>query len=195
MKGRRQSSRGTRLRRIACIFGVLVVLLGIGLSGWVYFGDWPNPVRGKLPWKPDVILVLGGGDIDRPNEAMRLAKKFPKVPVIVTGDGSLIYDKLVSEGMPEERIIHEIRATSTMENARFTSEALNRLRAQHVILVTDWFHVPRATAIFEREHPDREFFLSFPPKPEVLNNWHAYCARRERLAVFHNLVRHGIWSF
>jgi uncharacterized SAM-binding protein YcdF (DUF218 family) len=195
MKGMRQVSRAAKLRRMACICGVFAVLVGIGLSGWVYLGGWPNPVRGKLPWRPDVILVLGGGDSDRPEEAMRLAKIFPKVPVIVTGDGSLIYDKLVSSGMPEERIIHEIRATSTMENARFTREVLDQLQAQRVILVTDWFHVPRATAIFERVYSDREFFLSFPPKPEVLNNWHTYCARRERLAVLHNLVRHGIWSF
>ena len=28
----------------------------------------------KLPWQPDVILVLGGGNEERPREALRLVK-------------------------------------------------------------------------------------------------------------------------
>lgn len=198
MKKKRNLSRAARLRRITLIFVTFVVCVvgtTLALADWVDHGDWPTPVRGKLPWKPDAILVLGGGDIDRPGEAMRLAKRFPKAPVIVTGDGDLIYDKLVAAGMSEERIIHEIQATSTMENARFTRSVLDRLQARHVVIVTDWFHAPRAEAIFERVQSDREFFLSFPPKPETLDNWNAYSARRERLAVLHNLVRYGIWSF
>lgn len=195
MKSEKGFSRTRRLGRFAFILLALGIFVSIGLAGWVIRGDWPSPVRGELPWKPDAILVLGGGNIERPNEAMRLAKKFPKTPVIVTGDGGLIVDKLVLAGLPNERIIHETRATSTMENAQFSRDVLNQLQASRVVIVTNWFHAPRAAAIFEKVQSDREFFLSFSPKPEKLDNWNAYGARRERLAVLHNLIRHRIWSF
>lgn len=186
----------SRLRRIARRFAILCLIAALALGGWVQWGEWPSATSaGEPEWQPDAILVLGGGDIDRPHEALRLAEKFPHIPVLVTGDGGMIYDKLLHNGLPEARLIHETEATSTLENARFTRSTLDQIHAQHVLLVTDWFHVPRSLAIFEREQPNRQFFPSFREKPEHLNAWHAYCARRERLAAIHNLVRYGIWSF
>ncbi|MFC7338113.1 YdcF family protein [Haloferula chungangensis] len=183
------------MRRLAVVFATLGLALMVALTAWVAWGHWPDPVRGELEWEPDAILVLGGGNIDRPTEARRLATRFPEVPVLVTGDGGMIYDELISQGLPRERLIHETHATSTIENARFTRKILDRLGAERVVLVTDWFHVPRSMEIFQREQPGREFFPVFRPRPEPLNDWHRYGSTRERIAVIHNLIRHGIWPF
>jgi uncharacterized SAM-binding protein YcdF (DUF218 family) len=82
-----------------------------------------------------------------------------------------------------------------VENAKFTAPMLDKIGAKRVILVTNWFHAPRALAIFLKYQPGREFVVSFSPKPEPLSKWDRETLRRERLAVLHNLLVHGVWSF
>jgi len=172
----------------------LVLLLSVSLAGWVGWGGWPDPVLQKLLWRPDAIVVLGGGNEERPREALRLITKFPDVPLIVTGDGGMIYNALVDAGVPPDSILHEISATSTVENAQRTAPILDQLGAQRVVLVTNWFHAPRAAAVFDRYQADRDFVVSFEPRPEKMSNWHRYATRRERLAAVMYLFRYGIWS-
>jgi uncharacterized SAM-binding protein YcdF (DUF218 family) len=159
------------------------------------WGTWPDPSPKPLPWKPDAIVVLGGGDLSRGKQALTLAKQYPDVPLIVTGDGGVLYQQLIDGGVEKSRLTHETAATSTLENARFTRDWLARLKARRVALVTDGFHAPRALAIFSGESPDREFQAVFTGRPTEPNNWYTYCERRERLAVLHNLFFHGIWIF
>ncbi|BDS07655.1 hypothetical protein NT6N_26950 [Oceaniferula spumae] len=176
--------------------GLLTGFLFTCLAGWwIGWGGWPDPEAEEFPWTPDVILVLGGGNEERPREAIRLHKIYPDVPLLVTGDGGMIYDALLAGGVDESDIIHETKATSTIENAELTATTLTKLRAQRVVLVTNWFHGPRSMAVFDRYQPDREFVLSFEPKPDQFSNWHRYATRRERLAALLYVVRYGIWSF
>lgn len=172
-----------------------LILLGAALGSWVAWGSWPDPSQRALPWEPDVILVLGGGNDERPREALRLAERFPELPVVVTGDGGTIVEAMLEGGLDPARLHHETRATSTMENAHFTDPILDELGAGRVLLVTNWFHVPRSLAIFRREQDGRDFAVSFEPRPETLSEWHLYCTRRERMAALHHIVRHRLWSF
>ena len=184
------------LRRKAVVrLAVVSCLLASCLLWWIGWGSWPNPEPQKLPWKPDVILVLGGGNDERPREALRLAKKYPEVSIVVTGDSGIMLAPLLKAGISKSKIHHEQEATSTVENATFTDPILTKLGAEKVVLVTNWFHAPRSLAVFRRYQPQREFAAAFEPKPDKMSNWHRYASRRERLAALVYLVRDRIWSF
>ncbi len=177
-----------RLLPVACI-------LVAGFAWWVGWGSWPDPVPRPLPWRPDAIVLLGGGNDERPRETIRLAHHYPEVPIVVTGDNGIMLAPLLTAGIAQSKIHHEQAATSTVENATFTDSILTKLGAQKVVLVTNWFHAPRSLAVFRRHQPEREFAVSFEPKPDKMNNWHRYASRRERLAALLYLVRDRIWSF
>ena len=178
------------LASLACVL-VLVFLW------WIGWGSWPNPEKKALPWEPDAIVLLGGGNEERPREAYRLHKLYPEVEIVVTGDNSLMFQPLINAGVSEDLIKHEEVATSTVENAQLTDTILNNFehKVEKVVLVTNWFHAPRALAVFKKHQPGREFVAAFEPKPEQFSNWHRYASRRERLAALYYLVRHQIWSF
>lgn len=143
----------------------------------------------------DALVILGGGDSNRWQRGFDLAKASPTLPLLVTGDDNQIVHYFTERGIPQERILHEEAATFTVENAKFTKPMLDKLGAKRVILVTNWFHAPRALAIFRKYQPGREFTISFSPKPEPLTKWDRDTQRRERMAALHNLIVHGVWSF
>lgn len=184
-----------------CFYKLLVVflsgllLLALWFGWWIGWGEWPHPKLTKLPWKPDAILVLGGGNEERPREAVRLSNHFPDLPVIVTGDNSIIFNQLVKSGVSPSKIIHEKRASSTVENAKQSRKIFDQIKAKNILIVTNWFHVPRSRAVFRRFLPEREIAFSFEPKPKVFSNWHRYATRRERLAAILYIFRYQIWSF
>ena len=182
-------------RKVAVCFAVILCLLGTSLLWWIGWGSWPNPEPEPLPWRPDVIMVLGGGNEERPREALRLSREYPDVPIVVTGDSGIMLAPLLEAGISRSNIHHEQEATSTVENATFTDPILTKLGAEKVVLVTNWFHAPRSLAVFRRHQPQREFAAAFEPKPEKMSNWHRYATRRERIAALVYLVRERIWSF
>jgi uncharacterized SAM-binding protein YcdF (DUF218 family) len=173
----------------------MVLLLALG--SWVWFGNWPNPVHAD-PTALDgaeMLLVLGGVDESRWRHAVQLSQAHPELPLLVTGDGGHIVAYLKQQGIPGSRILHEDHAHSTVENARFSAAIIRKQGARKVVLVTNWFHAPRALAIFRREMPDLDFAVSFSPRPAVPQPWDRDAERRERLAAVHNLLVHGVWSF
>ena len=127
---------------------------------------------------------------------MVLAAAYPDAPLVVTGDyqGS-IASGLISHGLPARRILIERAATSTVENAQFTRPILDEIHARRAILVTNWYHVPRALQTFRKYQPGREFVVSFEPKPDPLTKYDLAMQFRERLATIYNLFVHGIWCF
>lgn len=167
----------------------------LGLFSWIIWGEAPAPADCRLSFQPDAIVVLGGGDGARGREAYRLHQEYPEAALIVTGDGNQILEGLVRRGVPASRIIHETHAENTYQNARFTSPLLESVHANRVALVTDWFHVPRALAIFRKVQPDRRFQASFEPRPIQPPACEASHARRERLAILFYILRHGINPF
>ena len=171
------------------------MLLVASLASWVWWGPWPEVEQGKIFPDADAVVILGGGDYARWDQALEMAKRYPALPLIVTGDENHIVGYLEKHGIPKECVLHEQVATSTVENARFTKPMLDKIGAKRVILVTNWFHVPRSLAIFRKYQPGREFVVSFAPKPESLNTWDKGAWRRERLASLHNLLVYGVWSW
>ncbi len=181
-------------RKYRCILAASGVV-GIFLIWCVFFSSWPDPRPALLTWEPDVIVILGGGDDDRARQGKRLADEFPEVKVVVTGDGGMIRNGLRNAGLSESRMEMEPDAESTYENSDFTAPILERLGAKRVVLVTNWFHAPRSLAVFRKGQPQKEFAVSFEPKPEPLTPWDRGAQRRERLAAVFYLFRYGVWSW
>lgn len=175
------------------------VALGLTLClagfAWVLWADWPNPRPDPIPHQVDVIVVLGGGAKERPVHAMKLFKEGRAPKVIVTGDGDIIVNELLAQGMPKEALIHEKAATSTVENAKNTLPLLSKMGAKSAVLVTTWTHARRAHRIFEKYIPGIKFYSSFIPSPAELNYYEEISQRRERLAALYCLVVHGVWCF
>lgn len=168
------------------------LILIASASVWFACGSFPSPRKLALSFEPDAIVVLGGGDGARGREAHRLHLAHPKAALIVTGDGNEIFDSLVNKGVPPEGILHETKATSTWENAILTQPLLDRLHASRIVIVTDWFHVPRALAVFRKAQPDKTFLASFEPKPGNPSACEISHARRERIATLFYTLRYGI---
>ena len=171
---------------------ISALLLIAAAATWLTCGPFPAPSPRTLSIEPDAIVVLGGGDGARGREAHRLHLIHPNAALVVTGDGNEIFDSLLRRGVPSGRIHHETQAASTWENALFTQPILDRIHASKIVIVTDWFHVPRALAAFRKVQPEKTFLASFEPKPENPSACEISHARRERIATLFYTIRHGI---
>ncbi len=80
----------------------------------------------------DVMAMTGGSRGDRPAEADVMA--------------ALARDL----GIPAERLLIESRARNTRENARFSLALLEPHGVDHVVVVSDAWHLPRALMLFRR---------------------------------------------
>jgi len=110
--------------------------------------------------KADVLVVLGGGSIVRPQRAAELFKAgiAPKILVSGTGDNHLNVQCLEQNGVPANAITTETYSVSTLENAKFSIALLRQMGAHRVILVTTWYHSRRALACFRHLAPDITFY-------------------------------------
>jgi uncharacterized SAM-binding protein YcdF (DUF218 family) len=180
-----------RLRKLALGLG----LVALAVCAWVLWGDWPGPKIKNLPWRPDALVVLGGGEAPRWTEALRLHYAFPEAPIIITGDDGKIYDWLLQMEVPPELMIHEEGATSTYQNAIRTAPLLEGCAAKKVVIVTEWFHAPRADAVFAAVQREREFAVSFEPRPAISTPQEIFARRRERIAAVAYLILHGVNAF
>lgn len=131
--------------------------------------------------KPQAIIILGGGrrqgalDASQDNqqqdvsaasmERLRYGARLAKVsqlPVLVTGGAP---DKTSSKDLSEAQLMAKVlhnelnvevkwvegNSSTTQENAKFSAQMLKKENIQIIYLVTHFWHMPRAKAIFENE--------------------------------------------
>lgn len=131
----------------------------------------------------DAVIILGAGlngeEITpslqhRLDAAMELLASLPDdIPVVVTGgqgrdetipEGEAMEKYLVQKGVPAQRIMKEVKATSTYENFLFSREMLMQAGnpAASVTVVTNNFHMRRAAMLAERTGFDRVYCYSAP---------------------------------
>ena len=130
---------------------------------------------------PEVIVILGGGrrkgaletppvyqqqdlspsSMERLRYGARLAKQ-TKLPILVTGGAP---DKVSKQDLSEAFVMKlvleqelglspqwlEGQSNTTQENATLTAEILKNDGIKTIYLVTHFWHIPRAQAIFEKE--------------------------------------------
>lgn len=112
------------------------------------------------PVNANVIVMLGGGSGERPQQAAQLFREGAAPRIIVSGAGDTIDNKrmLVNRGVPPDAIELEPDSKSTRQNAQFTIPLLRAEGARRVIIVTSWYHSRRALKCFRHYGPDIEFF-------------------------------------
>lgn len=143
------------------------------------------PAAAKDFSKP-AIVILGYGLND--NGTMRtilrrrvltglaVAQFFPQSPVIVTGgnprngrtEAGQMRNMLVLLGFPDNRILVEDRANSTVQNARFAVPLAQQAGTSGIILVTSTTHQDRADGNFADAGANVLATVSYPDgSPEV----------------------------
>jgi uncharacterized SAM-binding protein YcdF (DUF218 family) len=126
------------------------------------------PRLSDLDAKADVIVVLGGETTARVGEAVTLFTQGMGARVLVSGAGDCVQNKsqLVAAGIPPKAILVDCASHSTWQNATNASGILRALRARRAILVTSWFHGPRASICFEKLTTGIRYFLAPVHSPD-----------------------------
>ena len=112
------------------------------------------------PVTGDVLVVLGGGNTERPLRAAELYKAGVAPKILCSGLGDCDSNRalLRRAGVPASAILREERSHNTSENARFSLPILRSLGARRVIIVTSWYHSRRAWRCFRHYAPDLIFY-------------------------------------
>jgi uncharacterized SAM-binding protein YcdF (DUF218 family) len=144
----------------------------LALAATVALGGCPPAVLHAAPaptvkdFSKPAIVILGYGL--NPDGSMRMilrrrvftgltiAQFLPQAPIIVTGgnpqngvtEAEQMGQMLLMLGVPNNRIIVENRATSTVQNARFSVPLAEQAGASGIILVTSTTHQGRADGDF-----------------------------------------------
>lgn len=108
----------------------------------------------------DVIVVLGGGEHERPLRAAELFKQHaaPRILITGAGDSGINWRILLEAGVPASAIEVEGQSKTTRENAEFTLKRLRAENVHRVILVTSWYHARRAQKTFEHYAPELKLY-------------------------------------
>lgn len=172
--GWRRSGIASSALAVAVLFVTLFTTAGsVMIQGLE--NRFPRPAAD--PATLDCMIVLGGGfstevstgrggyDLnaagDRFVEALRLAMKYPRSRILVSGGdgtitGHLEGDAMIAErmftafGIDRARLIEDRDSRTTYENAVNTKALLAANGLGNCLLITSGFHMPRAMGIFRK---------------------------------------------
>jgi uncharacterized SAM-binding protein YcdF (DUF218 family) len=110
--------------------------------------------------KAGAIIVLGGGEPERPVRAAELFTEQAAPVVIASGNGDCEgrVTILRQHGVPESAIWPEVKSRSTKENAEFSVALLRKAGITNAIVVTSWYHSRRALKCFRKAAPEIRFY-------------------------------------
>jgi hypothetical protein len=164
--------------------------------------------------KHHAIVVLGAGletngtlkpKLDgRLQQGLRLARMYPKAPMILTGgnqkggvtEAYVMGAWLVNRGINRKRVYLEDTARNTVENALFSSAILKRLGVTHVTVVTSSSHLRRGMADLEEACRQRGLDLQYDGLAITIKGDAELDIIQERLGVYRDFLRtSGIWAF
>ena len=145
------------------------------------------------PAKGEIIIVLGGESVFRPERAWELFQAGAAPSIVVSGDGHKgdIETYLLAHGLPPSKIQLEPNSQSTKENAEFTCSLLKSNGVKTAIIVTSWFHSRRSLASFQHFAPSIQFssLPTFKHEPLARESWRVF---KEYLKIGWYAVRYRI---
>jgi uncharacterized SAM-binding protein YcdF (DUF218 family) len=171
--GRRRS--GGWLVGLATVAMLVLTIFPVGQ--WLIAPLEDRFPRAALPQRIDGIVLLGGAiriavsvAHDQPalnemaariTETLALSRRYPDVPVVISGGDPAIFNRGVSEaditrsllvslGLDPHRIVAEERSRNTYENAVDSKENAKPVPGQAWVLVTSANHMPRAMGCFRQ---------------------------------------------
>ena len=146
---------------IGIFFSVCIVLALTEQPFWGYY--WLGTSKSELKWKPDVIVVLGGGGMPSQSNLMRgwytgnAAKIFPEATVVIAIPGKItdtlstpqvMKKELMLRGVNPDKIIFENEGTNTRAQAL---NCKNLIKMQTpVLLITSPEHMRRSVLCFKK---------------------------------------------
>lgn len=162
---------------LAVFYFAVATPLGANLLVGALEGAASRAPAGCAAQPPGVIVVLAGGVSGRPAssadvgslqlatfrrvlEALRLARGWPDVPVVLSGgsgervrEADLMASLATALGLPASRLVLERESRTTAEGAVNVARLLSARgqAAAPVHLVTSALHMPRAAAAFRRQ--------------------------------------------
>jgi uncharacterized SAM-binding protein YcdF (DUF218 family) len=153
------------LRNLAAGFGIFfLACLLLALTEQPYWGyHWLGTSKAEIKWKPEVIVVLGGGGMPSQSNLMRgwfaakAAQSFPDAKVILAMPGDitdslstpvLMKDELVVRGVHSENISFETAGTNTRAQALNCAKLIKP--ETPVLLVTSPEHMRRSVLCFRK---------------------------------------------
>lgn len=116
----------------------------------------------------DAVVVLGAPPLApavpgpvlerRLNHAVAVFRERQAAFLVVSGgavasspsEAEIMRTMAVAQGIDDERVVVEDRASNTFENALYTGLIIRSHNWRHVVVVTDAFHLPRALFVFRR---------------------------------------------
>lgn len=141
------------------LFAGLAVAAGLLALATLFFPQRVLTVDSG-PAQAEVLIVLGGGLLERPARAAELFKA-GEAPLIICsgiGDAEVNAAYLTNASVPATDIWLEPKSHTTRENAKFTIALMRAHHLQSAIIVTTWYHSRRALACFEHYAPDLRFY-------------------------------------
>jgi uncharacterized SAM-binding protein YcdF (DUF218 family) len=176
-----------------------------------------NTVPKKLNLKNHVIIILGyalANDgtpkatlVERMKQTFALYNLNPESKIIASGgmphggitESFVIKKWLVDHGVPKEQILIEDSSKDTVGNAFYSSEILEKLKAESVTIVTSASHIRRALAVFSEAAKRRGLdilfgnlvYMDYPDMKTAEK-----VTVNEKLVIFRDMARAaGIWAY
>ena len=111
------------------------------ILGAAVWADGPSPTLRRR--------CLHGADLYHQGKVQHLIGcgglgRFPPTEAAVIGS------VLQTQGVPTDRISFEDRSSNTLENIQLALPILNQLGTTDLMIITDWYHAPRARLIARR---------------------------------------------
>jgi len=152
------------LKRIIYWGFLVFLIIFIVVEGCIILGGTYKPLPEK---QPEYVVVLGAGILENGMPTLSLEKRlercvdyaaeYPDTMIIVSGgqgktepmtEAEAMARYLVDRGVEPDRIILEDRATSTMENFKYTREIIGEV--DEISFITNDFHVFRSGILAKR---------------------------------------------
>jgi SanA protein len=155
-------------KKIFFVIKILLALICTGLAPFGYFRIAQNFTRGSES-ETNVAMVLGAGIINNELPTQVLKERLEKSidlynqkkvsKILVSGDNSsvghnepeVMQSYLIKNGIPEKNIIQDYGGRRTIDSCW---RAKNVFKVKNLYLVTQDFHLPRATFLCEHQGLD-----------------------------------------
>ncbi|GJM69687.1 hypothetical protein HMSSN036_19030 [Paenibacillus macerans] len=138
---------------------VVIVLLLAGLCGFLCAGRClvitPNPAASQA------IVVLSG-ETGRLAKGLELYRRYGADFLIVSNaDDRDMAEEMARLLLPEGRVLEEVRAKSTLENAAYVKEIMKEKDIRSAIVVTSNYHSRRTKYLFDQVFRGEGIRLSY----------------------------------
>ena len=163
---------------------------------------------------PHAIVVLGAGletnglakakMISRLKQCLRLARLYPKAPIILTGGNArggvteayAMRAWCLNKGIRKARLWMDDEARDTVENALFVSALIQKLGLTDVTVVTSASHVRRGLADLQEACLKKGLNIRFHHLASKTKGDKDLDPMQERLGVYRDALRlSGLWAF